>query len=347
MVDHPLNVLDQLVVAPRHHVSSEDTAVTILDDQDVHIVGRLVEETTTIDATEVKSHAVDPTQVALSIPQQGAVLTVGVAIAIQTVTVTTVMKDVAADQEDLPLTQTMKGVIVGDLTGDVTPHLLQRRTPVHVHAHTAAGSIIGGDTNGAVVAAPVVVVGVAALVLTDAEATVAVVALLVVHLAPPRALHIGTVTAGDLTARRSGRISTGRESTVPGLQGPLPAHKPETATLHRHKEKEVVVELPQKREEGQQNIEIHSQLDNSWRKSNLKKEGMNLVLATRQASRSRTPHRDTSGPSSPLPLETKVCCLFLASSKQESGHRYFLLHVQPRAKSQSKGKIRIVMKLSW
>lgn len=346
MVGHPLNVLDQLTVTPHHHVSSEDTAVTILDDQDVHIVGRLVGETTTIDATEVKSHTVEPTQVALSVPQQGAVLTVAVAIAIQTVTVTTVMKDVADDQ-DVPLTQTIKGVIVGDLTGDVTPRLLQRMTPVLVHALIAAGSIISGDTNVAVVAAPAVVVGVAALVLTDAAATVAVAALLVVHLAPPRALHIGTVTTGDLTARCSGRISTGRESTIPSLQGPLPAHKHETATLHRHKEKEVVVELPQKREGGQQNIEIHSQLDNSWRKFNLKKEGMNLVLAAKQASRSRTPHRDTSGPSSPLPLETKVCCPFLASSKQERSLRYFLLHVQPKAKSQSKGKIRIVMKLSW
>lgn len=324
MEDHPLNVLDQLAVAPHHHVSSADTAVMILGD---HVVGRLVEETTTIDATEDKSHAADPTQVARSVPQQGAVLTVAVAIATQTATVTTVMKNVATDQEYPPQTQTMRGVIVGDLTGDITPHLLQRKIHVHAHAHIAAGNIIGGDTNGAAVAAPVVVVGVAAPVPTDAAATVAAVALPVVHLAPPRALLIDMVTAGDLTAQHGDGISTDRESTVPSLLGLLPAHNPETAILHLYKELEVVVELPQRRAEVLQNIEIHSQLDNSWRKSSLEKEGMTLVLALRQASRSRTLHRDTLGPSSPLPLEAKVCCLFLASSKQERSHHYFLLHV--------------------
>lgn len=341
MVDHPLNVLDQLAVAPHHHASSADTAVMILDD---HVVGHHVEETTTIDATEVKSHAVDPTQVAQSVPQQGAVLTVAVAVATQTVTVTTVMKNVATDQEYPPQTQTMRGVVVGDLTGGITPHLLQRKTRVHVHAHTAAGNIIGGDTNGAVAAAPVVVAGVAAPAPTDAAATVAAVALPVVHLSPPRALHIDMVTAGDLTAQHSDGILTDPESTVPNLLGPLPAHIPETATLHRYKEQEVVVELPQRRVEGLQNIEIHSQLDNSWRKSNLEKEGMNLVLALRQASRSRTLHKDTLGPSSPLPLETKVYCLFLASSKQERSHHFFLLHVQLRAQSLNRRKILIVMK---
>lgn len=340
MVDHHLNVLDQLAVAPHHHVSSADTAVMILVD---HVVGHHVEETTTIDATEVKSHTVDPTQVAQSVPQQVAVLTVAVAVATQTVTVTTVMKNVATDQEYPPQTQTMRGVTVVDLTGDITPPHLQRKTRVRVHAHTAAGNIIGGDTNGAVVAALVEVVGVAVPVPTVAAATVAAVALPVVHLSPPRALHIDMVTAGDLTAQHADGISTDRESTVPSLLDPLPAHKPETATPHRHKELEVV-EVPQRRVEVLQNIEIHSQLDNSWKKSNLEKEGMNLVLALRQASRSRTLHRDTLGPSSPLPLETKVCCLFLASSKQERSHHYFLLHVQLRAKSLNKGKILIVTK---
>lgn len=229
MEDHPLNGLDHLNVAPHRHVSSADTEVMILD---VHVVGHPIEETTTIDATEVKSHTADLTLLALSVPQQGAVLTVAVAVATQKVTVTTV-KDVATDQEGLPQTQTMTGVMVADLTGDVT-HLLQKRTRVHDRALEAAENIIDGDTKGVVVAAPVEVVGVAVLVLTDAVATVAAVALLVVHLALPRALHIGMVTVGDLTAQHGGGISIGHEFTDLSLQDPLPAHKTETATLHRH-----------------------------------------------------------------------------------------------------------------
>lgn len=278
MADHHLNVPDHPGVAPHHHVSSEDTTVMNLADHDVLVVDLLVEETATIGVTGIKSHAVDPTLVALSVPQRGAVLTAVVAIATQTVTVTTVMKNVATDQEDPPLTQTTRGVIVAGLTDDITPPL-PLRTLVLAHVLTVVENIIIGDTSGVVVAALVAVVEAAVLAPIDAAATVVAEVLQVVHLAPLKVLHIVMVIAGDLTVPHEGVISTGHAFTVLSLRGQLPAHSPETRTLHQHKQLGVAVELPQKREEVLQNTGIHSQLGNSWRKSNLEKKGVNLELA--------------------------------------------------------------------
>lgn len=316
------------------HVNGVTTART-LDSQVAHVVVPRAEEIVIIGVLEVKHLVVGHIQVALSGPRPEAVLTVAAATATRTAIVTTAMESITAGEKDGLQTLNMRGEVVGGHTDGITPPRLQKKSLVRVHALAAAESTIDGGVNAAAAAVTVVAAGAAVRAHTDTAATAAVAALPVARPAPPKARLTGMVTTDGLTVLQIDAILIALVSTDHSLRGlPRPVRSHGAAT--RHKQLKEVEE-----EEALQSIGTHSQHDSFSKKSSLGRAVKILELEANQAPKLRTLHRATSGPDSPLYLETRICCPCLVSCKQGRNLHYFLYCERMMEKSQGLERVLI------